>query len=137
MELDKSKIKTFNRLSDKEVKPFTINFLKGRGKVGFSVGLQKETNMQVGSMVSFINFDKDWYMVVNDDPEGYVVSRQYSKRDTDYFAINSAYFHRHFLQQINGQAGDMYYVQKSKHELDGRPLYEILTNKPVSAFGEK
>lgn len=138
MELNDNKdLKILNKETEKEhTKPFVISFPRSRGRIQFSVSLNEECKLSSDKFVHFFIFGNSMYFCVNNDNKGYKLTLSHLRDNKEKFNITSAYICDIASKDFSVNKGDSFYVQKSKNEFKGLPLYEILLNKSISKIGK-
>lgn len=104
----------------------------------FSLGFNK----YVGEGDNYLHFEisegqKLWYLLVNNDPDGFPI-HGYSRRDSEQlrYSVNFRSLSAYIANITKHALPVTYYLQDTGREVDGRPLLEMLTAKPVSEIGK-
>lgn len=106
--------------------------------LSFSKGAVELCGME-GKYLKFERMDGSWLFTVTDDEDGFYVQRQArSNKQSDkgaFYRVHSTGLIRMMTKDIRWPLPAKFYVQKSDLLLEGYPVFEIISHKPISKIG--
>lgn len=112
----------------------TITFQTGV-RIAFTGRAAEICNLRVGKKVNFLVLhEKSWCFYVDDNQDGYTLYMPSNKQRT--VAINAKSIIDLFALRTGHKLPARFYIQERGTEYQGKPLFEILTNKPINEIGK-
>lgn len=113
-----------------------ITFTSG-SRISFTGACAELCNLRVGSKVHFLLIaNKSWcFYVDNEDNAGYSVFMTHPKTQNT-VAVNAKAVNHLFRDETKHKMPARFYVTERGTEYFGKPIYEILTNKPINELGK-
>lgn len=117
------------------IKPLTISIRKDANTIYFSSSLKEIHGFTDGRLIEFNNEGDAWGFWLTDSEDGFKLLREGNKNSTG-VSVASAPLARMLLKSTNKRAPCAFYVQQTEAEVDGRPVFEILTKKTIEEMGK-
>ena len=97
----------------------------------FTKKVKQATGAKEGMFMHFHNDATAWGFFVNDDPDGFTIIMDHSKRVDGGFLIASRGLARMFLSSVKKPARSRFHIVKTKTLVKDAPFFEIVTKNTV------
>jgi hypothetical protein len=104
--------------------------------VNFWSDIIRDANITHDTGITFDNDGSYWKFWVDNESDDAFRVKCHDKKKSNTLKINSRPLSRMILKSTGKPLNSRFYVQKTTHRVDGKPVYEILTHKTVDELME-